>query len=786
MKVQGESVSQITVNGRTFFMGDRRAALDNLPAKVVEQIKVTDKESDMEKITGIRKTGASQGKNMDVSLKQEYSQGLFGNLRAYGGASIPDSGQDELVAQTPFLWNTAGMLSFFGKKDQMTLIGRGENVDAGNVLKVRRGDGITTGGQAGVNLTTDRFKKMDPSFSIYYNGTSKEDATRSSSLDYPLSGEEVEGHKTSSSLNRNQQLKASLKISNKRSLKGLLFMFSPNFTFQDRMQNSLSASSSLSDGSLRNQSDAQSASHTRSLGSNGSFTLASSRFAKKGRSVWIDGSYSLSGSQGDSRDYSVTSFAAGGSQLRDLRYDQSGSSAMGSINVKYGEPLAKNWILQTGLSGQIQYSSQGKDAFNADGSANAYYSSASRNNTMVGRGSTLLQYQNGQLTIQAGVSLSADNLYTYSKSLGKESELGKGEWQWKWAPVFQLTSGSLELSYSGQSSQPQQSQMLSLLDITDPLRLSTGNLYLRPGFVHSISLSSRSSRSPLPRDKQKHFFLGGNLRATIRQNGVVSATWFDADRVRYSIPVNARRPGLTLSTNLNATAELGKKRAWRLMSDAMVNYSRSVNYQPAGTLSGMDTKNFDYAAFMADIWGDASGSRFYSGDSGFRESLTRQLNYREELSVRYNQPGFLDFTLINVFSGSHAWYSLDSQANSNTYVYSLKLDASYTTPHGFRLGGYYGLERYFGYSDTFARVNNNLGLSLMKEYKAFTFSLQARDLLNNGLTVSHAMSATGTTDSYQLSMGRHFLLGVVWHFGRMGNVQLRRANQSADSMMRDF
>ena len=83
-------------------------------------------------------------------------------------------------------------------------------------------------------------------------------------------------------------------------------------------------------------------------------------------------------------------------------------------------------------------------------------------------------------------------------------------------------------------------------------------------------------------------------------------------------------------------------------------------------------------------------------------------------------------------------------------------------------------------------MNNNLGLSLMKEYKAFTFSLQARDLLNNGLTVSHAMSATGTTDSYQLSMGRHFLLGVVWHFGRMGNVQLRRANQSADSMMRDF
>ena len=46
VKVQGESVNQITVNGRTFFMGDKRAALDNLPAKAVEQIKVTDHETD--------------------------------------------------------------------------------------------------------------------------------------------------------------------------------------------------------------------------------------------------------------------------------------------------------------------------------------------------------------------------------------------------------------------------------------------------------------------------------------------------------------------------------------------------------------------------------------------------------------------------------------------------------------------------------------------------------------------------------------------------------------------
>ena len=60
------------------------------------------------------------------------------------------------------------------------------------------------------------------------------------------------------------------------------------------------------------------------------------------------------------------------------------------------------------------------------------------------------------------------------------------------------------------------------------------------------------------------------------------------------------------------------------------------------------------------------------------------------------------------------------------------------------------------------------------------------DILNNGLYISHSVSETGTTDSYRLSMGRHFLLGVTWRFGRMGGVQMNRANKASESIQRDF
>ena len=49
----GVAISKITVNGKTFFFDDPAVAVKNLPAKIVEKIKVTDHKSETEKNTGI-------------------------------------------------------------------------------------------------------------------------------------------------------------------------------------------------------------------------------------------------------------------------------------------------------------------------------------------------------------------------------------------------------------------------------------------------------------------------------------------------------------------------------------------------------------------------------------------------------------------------------------------------------------------------------------------------------------------------------------------------------------
>src|SRR5574344_2610857 len=86
VQVNGETVSKITVNGKTFFFDDKKTALNNLPARIIDKIRVIDKDSDASKFAGISDT--QKEKVMDVALKEEYKKGWFGNTSASGGSTI--------------------------------------------------------------------------------------------------------------------------------------------------------------------------------------------------------------------------------------------------------------------------------------------------------------------------------------------------------------------------------------------------------------------------------------------------------------------------------------------------------------------------------------------------------------------------------------------------------------------------------------------------------------------------------------------------------------------------
>ena len=53
VKFNGEEIDKLTVGGRTFFFNDQSTALNNLPAAVVDKVRVIDRESEQTRASGI-------------------------------------------------------------------------------------------------------------------------------------------------------------------------------------------------------------------------------------------------------------------------------------------------------------------------------------------------------------------------------------------------------------------------------------------------------------------------------------------------------------------------------------------------------------------------------------------------------------------------------------------------------------------------------------------------------------------------------------------------------------
>ena len=83
----GETVSKITIAGKTFFLDDPQLASQNIPAKLVEKVKVVKKKSEQAEFTGI--DDGEEETVIDLSVRPGMMNGVFGNAMAGGGHDLP-------------------------------------------------------------------------------------------------------------------------------------------------------------------------------------------------------------------------------------------------------------------------------------------------------------------------------------------------------------------------------------------------------------------------------------------------------------------------------------------------------------------------------------------------------------------------------------------------------------------------------------------------------------------------------------------------------------------------
>ena len=777
VKVNGEAVDKITVGGKTFFFNDPSMAVKNLPAKIVDKIRVIDKQKDEAAFSGVA-INSDKEKVMDVLLKEEYKEGWFGNAKVLGGANLGDKPDNALGGQPDALFNTNAMLSGYNESDQLTLIGNAKNAnEPSSVILIVYSDfdsdekdeldskqGLQTSAQAGANYNSDRIKGFNSNASVNYNFLRKDARELSKRTSFVKDSPEIITNELFTGMGDDHKVNGSIELE-KKDQKKYMINLRPSFSFSSKDHNVKKDLNTFSGGVEKNSSTSRILSHSNNFTTRTDWTFGVKDFGKERRSLTFSGSYNFLNVYGNSSEFSDTYY--GSSKIsRNLLFNRSNKTHAAEGVLTYVEPIGENWAVQTRATASYITNTNTKDAFNGDdGSDNDYYSAYALNNDLLFRERLLLQFKKNETTLLFGVQFDEEHNTTHSRTLGTESTIGQGEWVLNWAPYANIRwskEGSrMNFYYGGNSKTPSGKDILPSLDISNPVQVSAGNIYLRPEFSHYASFNLNSNNPK--RFSYLYLYLNGNLYT----NKIVYASWFDDNGNRYAIPVNSPDLGADSQLYASYNTPIDKDKKLNLSLNGRVNFSHNTSYQAKTKLPGIDVDNFDYDKLMT----------WFIGNNSFAKSNTNTISYSLDTRLRYRLARF-DASVWGFAQNSITKYSLDKNANMNTWDFGTSVELQYNTKNEWEFATDAGYRYYRGYSKGYGEPKLIWNASISKQIGAISINLKLMDILDQNKSLSRSSSAEYVQDVYRNVMGRYFLAGISFNFGKM-NAKNNAAAQSA-------
>ena len=793
VKYNGETIKKITVGGRTFFFDDPKMALKNLPAQVVDKVKVIDKESDSEQFSGV---ATDREKVMDLEFKKEFQQGWFGNVKAGAGTTLAGDRKDEMVDDRGLLYNGNGMISGYSEKDQVVVVANAYNAPITNdqiriVFRDEDGElsrfgagGIQTYRQVGVNYNTTRLKGLESTGMASYSHSFRDARNRSERTTWIQNGSDIRSNSDVVNFTTDNMAKVSLELKNTDRSR-YLFNFQPTIRFtggKSEYYNDNSAREAES-GTQLNSSKSSTYQESKKFYYSGGLEAGVRNLGDKRRNLTFTSYLMLEDFDADSRESSQMQRAADADPVtRNLFYLTDNRNWSAEAGLDYVEPLSQNWVLALKSEAYGAVRDNGREAFDRPDHTqrNDYYSTQSQNTYIALGQSAQFQYKKDRSSVQLGVRTQETLNETYTRSLGVETRTGQGEWLFDWSPFVNIRWSKqqthLSFNYNGRFQRPSNARLLPVLDISVPTRLQTGNIYLKPSYRHNASTSVYFNDSA----NQRYVSLSVNGTMTLRP--IVTASWFDSDGIRYSIPVNSRKPAIGATSYGGFGFSLSGDKRLTLDCFYTLSYERAVSYQSIKPVSGLNVDSFDYMQFMGWFWGGASGSRFYEGVSGFGESMTRSLMFGPEVNLLYKSDAATLAvgygTTLNVSS-----YSLDPTANTRTWIHDISGSAEWVLPHDWELetdAGYHFYQGFpEGYNDPYLRWD----ASVTKNIKAWAISFRVDDILNSSRNKRHITTENYVEDVMQNQLGRRIILSVKWNFGKLNAAKSRNATNASLRMM---
>ncbi|MBO7278629.1 MAG: outer membrane beta-barrel protein [Bacteroidales bacterium] len=761
----GETINKIYIDGKTFFLDDPQLATKNLPAKIIEKVRVVEKKSEQAEFTGID-DGESETV-LDLSVKKGMMQGWFGNLSAGGGYDLNVGDKDPR-------FQGGGLVARFTDNSQISIIANGNNTNnrgfrdiGGDMMRSMRASGpggfggggmmnfnnggITTSWMGGLNATGYFLedKAMEVAGNYLYNGTERDVEQKSTKTTFQPDGSNMmsvnegqsytlnEGHRAGGEIDWKINDNASILFRPQGNLSYGSFQESSTFDSRNDVRGRLNDGTSVSKGDNFNYSTS-------------GRLLYRQRLGKTGRTLSLNTNYSLSGSELDGLNQSTTNYYTDdvltSTERIDQQYRQQEDAYSIAARLAYTEPLGGNFFLEASYRYNYSVNNSKKTSYNKDADGkysqlDTDYSTQFRNEFVNQRMQLNLMKQEEKYTAQIGVNLQPATTTSRETFFDGKPDSVTVYKVLNFAPSARFDynfadNTFLRLRYNGRTSQPSITQLQPVRDNSNPLSIVLGNPNLLPEFSHNLRADFRHT------NLKSYASFNANINLSYTMDDIVNANWYDENGVQYSAPVNSDTPSLSGRAFVMFNAPIAKSN-FSIMSFTNASLTRSISYSGMGSADKVE-----------DI--------FHLLQAG----KTTNMNLRERLQLIYRND-FLETRLGGSVGFENAWYTIKEQERPSTWSNSVDADVNITLPMGWEIGTdfrynfYYGYEA--GYGDPQAIWNAEISKLLFNDKG--TLAIRMYDILNQSKGLRRTMTDNYVQDVQNNTLGQYFMISFTYRFG---------------------
>ena len=776
IKINGKQVKKILVDGKEFMTGDTKTAMKNLPTNIIDRIKAYDQQSDLARVSGIE--DGEEETVLDFGIKAGMNKGIMANAdlgvgtkHRYAGRIFGGVMKDDMKVFLMTNANNTNDMGFPGGGGGGGRFGGGRQ-------------GLTANKMVGLNLNYEKTDKLKIDGSVRWNHTDGDTFSKSSTENFYSETLSSFGNSVSQRFSRSNQWNAQMRLEwQPDSMTNIMFRpnlrynsndgenSSTNATFMENEDPYQYVADPLSEiqtligrGVVKNVNiqDGISYSDSKNLGGMLQFNR---RLNNNGRNITLqlNGNWSKGTSQSMSNSY-IYLFQNADTTVTN-RYNVTPEDRWSySARLTYSEPIFRQVYLQFSYTYQYSYTKSDRATYSLTDvnymdivpqyrNWDAYFNQLAHpldyyEDKDLSRMSEYKNY-NHTAEIMLRIVRKAYNFNVGFQILPQKSHFIQDyqgihadttrtvtnftptlDFRWK-----KSATGQLRFTYRGRTQQPSMSDLLDIVDDSDPLRITRGNPGLKPSFTQSFQLFYNDYF-------QKH------------QRAVMTF--------------------LNFSTTRNSVSN---KTTYNSETGGTITRPENINGNWNGNLGFMFNTALDSAAFFnVNTFTNLS----YNHNVGFvsvnkledsRESVTKSLGISERLAASYRND-WLEVELNGSINYNHSRSELQPNNDLDTWMYAYGGMVGITAPWGTALTTNLTEQSRRGYADNSMNTNEliwnvQLSQSFLKG-NALTISLQLYDILHEQSTFSRTITAMSRNDTEYNAITSYGMVHVIYRLNIFG------------------